>query len=256
MVIGRDWSNHSLPSCAIAHSTSCGPPKTAATELRERDEAPEIGAGQLRTVVRVELEHLGVGVEQVPRPAYLAAHELFGCAVHRGDDAAVGPARHRVDPEHDATERGLEQRLDQHRDRLVAAPARARESSTCFTATVNASKPRIPMTDSNWPAIDESAVSSTTDELRATSGWSLAGGPRERLVHGWMRIDLGARVDLVGERGREHDAGQRGETRARGSRQRGRLPARQRRVERRLVLELDEQGSRHHVSLVPDSLPQ
>ena len=50
------------------------------------------------------------------------------------------------------------------------APARSRDTSTRFTATVNASRPRMSITDSNWPAIDESAVSSTTDELRATSG--------------------------------------------------------------------------------------
>jgi hypothetical protein len=38
-----------------------------------------------------------------------------------------------------------------------------------LTAAVKASKPSMPITDSNWPAIDESAVSSTTEELRATS---------------------------------------------------------------------------------------
>ena len=88
--------------------------------VAECDESSEIGAWQLRTVVRVELDHLGVRFEQVPRPADLAADELFGCTVHRGDDAPVGPARHGVDPEHHAAEGGLEQRLDQHRDRLVA----------------------------------------------------------------------------------------------------------------------------------------
>ena len=36
-----------------------------------------------------------------------------------------------------------------------AAPARCRESSTGVTAATNASKPLMPMTDSNWPAIDD-----------------------------------------------------------------------------------------------------
>ena len=54
-----------------------------------------------------------------------------------------------------------------------AAPARCRESSTAVTAATKASKPLIPMTDSNWPAIDDVAMSSTTEELRATSArWS------------------------------------------------------------------------------------
>ncbi len=51
------------------------------------------------------------------------------------------------------------------------APARSRESRTASTAAVNSSSPLMPMTDSNWPAIDEAAVSSTTDELRATRAW-------------------------------------------------------------------------------------
>jgi hypothetical protein len=49
-----------------------------------------------------------------------------------------------------------------------AFPVRARESSTVRTATTKSSKPRTPMTESNWPAIDDPAVSSSTDELRAT----------------------------------------------------------------------------------------
>ena len=68
------------------------------------------------------------------------------------------------------------------------------------------------MTESNCPAIDESDVSSTTDELRGDERRLVAGGTVEGLAHGGVRVDVGARVDRVGERGREHDAGQRGET--------------------------------------------
>jgi hypothetical protein len=49
-----------------------------------------------------------------------------------------------------------------------AAPARFRDSSTAVTASAKASKPEMPITDSNWPAIDDDAMSSTTEELRAT----------------------------------------------------------------------------------------
>ena len=66
----------------------------------------------------------------------------------------------------------------------------------------------MPMTDSNWPAIDDSAVSSTTDELRATSELVVAVGPVEGLAHGGVVGDVGAGVDGVGERGGQHDAGQ------------------------------------------------
>jgi hypothetical protein len=51
----------------------------------------------------------------------------------------------------------------------AATPAVRRESSTHRTAATNSSKPRIPMTEANWPAIDDVARSSTTDDERATS---------------------------------------------------------------------------------------
>ncbi len=63
-----------------------------------------------------------------------------------------------------------------------------------------------------------------------------------RLAHGGMVEDRDAAVDRVGEGGREHDAGQRRKTAERGARQVGRLPARQRRVQRGLLAEVDHQG--------------
>ena len=191
---------------------------------------------------------LASAFEQVPRPAYLSAHELFGCTVHRGDDAAVGPAGNRIDPEHDATEGRLDQGLDQHCDRLVAragAFARVEHLLHRDRERIEATNP-----DHRLELAGHRGVRRVLDHRRAPGDERLvvAGGPRERLLHGGMRIDLGAGVDRVGERRREHDPGQRGEPRS-SRRGRARPPSARQRVERRLVLELDQQGLDHSNSL-------
>ena len=128
------------------------------------------------------------------------------------------------------------------------APARARESRTCFTATAKASNPWIPMTESNWPAIDDSDVSSTTDELRATRSCSSPFMLLERFPHRGMGRGVGAFVDGIGEGRRQDDTRQRVEPADRGARERGRLPAGQRRVARSTLAEVDnERTGRIHI---------
>ena len=104
----------------MAHSTSCGPPKTDATwserATRGRSSA-RLSAGPS---LACELEDLaGRRLEHVPRAVDLAADQGLRPAAHRGDDPAVGAARDRIDAEHHAAEPRLDQRLDQHGDRLV-----------------------------------------------------------------------------------------------------------------------------------------
>ena len=101
----------------------------------------------------------------------------------------------------------------------------------------------MPMTDSNWPAIDEVAESSTTEELRATSALLIATGPLEGLAHRGMRGDVGAGVDRVGERRRQHHAGEDVQPGGGGPGKCRRLAAREPGVERRGLIEGDHQRS-------------
>ena len=85
----------------MAHSTSCGPPKTRGDLVRQRDEpaAGRPGASSGPSLASNSSD-LGVGVEQVARAVDLAAHERLGAARDRGHHAAVGAAGDRVDAEH------------------------------------------------------------------------------------------------------------------------------------------------------------
>ena len=67
----------------------------------------------------VELEHLGLGVEEIARPVDFATHERFRSALHRADDPAVFASAHRIDAEHHAAELGVDERLHEYRDRFV-----------------------------------------------------------------------------------------------------------------------------------------
>ena len=97
------------------------------------------------------------------------------------------------------------------------------------------------MTDSNWPAIDDVAVSSTTEELRATRAcWSPPARSKASRTAGCVG-HVGPGVDRVGERGGEHDTGEASRGRRCRPRQRRRLAAGEGGVERGGVVEGDDE---------------
>ena len=56
VVTGRDWRSQRWPSMAIAHSTSCGPPKRVGDGVRQRHEPPQVARRELGTVALGEVE--------------------------------------------------------------------------------------------------------------------------------------------------------------------------------------------------------
>ena len=124
-----------------------------------------------------------------------------------------------------------------------AAPARSRESRTAITAVTNSSNPLIPITDSNWPAIDDSAVSSTTEELRATSARSSPPARSKASFTAACAGGVGSAIDGVAEGRGEDDAGQGVEPGGRALCQSRRLAAGETRVLRHLVRQIDDERS-------------
>ena len=79
----------------------------------------EIGALQLRPVVGGELDNARIGLEQVPRPVDLTAHERLRAALDGADHPVITAAGHRIDAEEHTPEAGIDQRLHEHADRVI-----------------------------------------------------------------------------------------------------------------------------------------
>ena len=208
---------------------------------RQVEQPSEIGGLQLRSVIGGELDHLRVRrVERVPGAVDLAAHQLLGPAVDGAHHAAVAAPGHRVAAEHHAAVPRLDQRLDEHGDRMLGRTGplprledrlhRGREGVEPFDA------------DDRLELAGHRGRRHVLDDGRTARHQRLLLTSRllERLPHGRMPGHVGPGIERVGERGRQHQTRQRRQSGRVGPRQRGRFSTRQRGLLRGVVMEVDD----------------
>src|SRR5215510_8880011 len=168
VVTGRDWSSHSTSSRPMAHSTSCGPPKVAATSPASLARARSRGRASRGPSLAVKDSDAPSGSSRYREPSTSPDTSGSGpprtaVTTRRSDRPDTGSTPNMTPPTSGSSSGWTSTAMG-----WSSAPARSRDSSTTSTAVTNASKPWTPITEANWPAIDDSAVSSTSDELRAT----------------------------------------------------------------------------------------
>ena len=168
MVTGRDCSSQRWPSVPTAHSTSCGPPKTCATCLDRATRRRRSVAGSWGPSPRVNSTTLAFPSRRYREPSTSPLTRGSGPpstadTVHRSVRPVTGSTPNSTPPC-----RGSISGWTRTAIGVPATPARSLESRTVCTASAKAGNPEMPMIESNCPAIEEPAVSSSTDELRAT----------------------------------------------------------------------------------------
>ena len=218
-----------------------------ARQLRER---PEVRPLELGPVVGVELEDSGVGVEQVAGAVDLAADERLGAAPHDRHDPAVAAAGDRVDAEHDAAERRVDERLHQHADGLVGR-ARPLAGAQDLVDGVDELVEAVDA-DHRVELAGHRRLGRVLDHRRAAGDQValVAARPVERVAHRRVRRHVGPAVDRVGEGGGQDHAAEGRQAVALGAGQGGRLAAGERDLAGRLVVEVDDIGGRHRTPVV------
>jgi hypothetical protein len=208
----------------------------------ERHEPAEVCLPQPRAVVGGELERFRARrVEHVPRPVDLPADQRLGPAPDGGDDPAVAPPRHGIAAEHDAAEHRLDQRLDQDGDRVVCRVGplpRVQDSRHGVDERVPAADP-----DHRCELAGHRRCRGVLHD-RGAAGHQcpvVAARPLEGFPHGRVLLHLGTAVDGIAEPRREDETWERGEAGPGPPRQGGRLAAHQRRLDRGVVAQVDQE---------------
>jgi hypothetical protein len=209
----------------------------------EAEQAPERAAAQRRTVAAGALHHRTGRVEHVARAHGGAAHEALHRVAHGRHHAVVGATAHRVDAEEHAADLHVEVRLHQHRHRGVGrctgGAAGAEDDLHGHGQLVDAvdrtHRRELPGLRGVRAVLRHRRAAGDVAGAMAAGGEDGGG-----LAQGGVTGHRGAGIDVVGESGGEHHAGEGGEAGARRSGEGGRLGARDGDAEGGRVPEVDE----------------